>query len=69
MNKYINGKIVKMTEADIQKKEARANNRPNARKNTSNYETRIKELEDMVAKLLGEQEVAEESVVAEDTTQ
>ena len=69
MNKYINGKIVKMTEADIQKKEARANNRPNARKNTSNYETRIKELEDMVAKLLGEQEVAEESIVAEDTTQ
>lgn len=69
MKKYVNGKIIEMTETDIAKRESCINRRPNARKNTSNYETRIKELEDMVAKLLGEQEVAEESVVAEDTTQ
>ena len=55
MKKYINGKIVEMTETDITKRKSRAKNRPNARKNTSDYEVRIKELEDVVAKLLAQQ--------------
>ena len=52
MNKYINGKLVEMTEADIAKREVRANRRPSARKNDSAQEARIKELEHTVATLL-----------------
>lgn len=61
MKKYVNGKIVEMTEADITKRKSRANNRPNARKNASDYEVRIKELEDVVAKLLAQQNTEEAS--------
>lgn len=59
MKKYVNGKIVEMTEADTAKRESRTNNRPNARKNASDYEARIKELEDVVAKLLTQQNTEE----------
>lgn len=54
MKKYVNGKIVEMTEADIVKREARTNRRPNARKNASDYEARVKELESTVAELLAQ---------------
>lgn len=59
MNKYINGKIIKMTEVDIAKRESRINNRPNARKNASDYEARVKELENIVAELLAKQSAEE----------
>ena len=52
MKKYVNGKIVEMTETDIEKRKARISNRPNARKNASDQEQRIKELEATVATLL-----------------
>ena len=52
MKKYVNGKIVEMTETDIEKRKARISNRLNARKNTPDQEQRIKELEATVATLL-----------------
>ena len=52
MKRYINGKIVEMTEADIAKRESRISHRPNSRKNTSDYEARVKELETTVAVLM-----------------
>lgn len=52
MKKYVNGKIVEMTETDIEKRKARISNRPNARKNAPDQEQRIKELEATVATLL-----------------
>lgn len=52
MKKYVNGKIVEMTETDIEKRKARISNRPNARKSTPDQEQRIKELEATVATLL-----------------
>jgi hypothetical protein len=52
MKKYINGKIVEMTEADIAKREARNHNKSNVRKNASAQEARIKELEQIVSTLL-----------------
>jgi uncharacterized protein YceH (UPF0502 family) len=52
MKKYVNGKLYEMTAEDIAKRNARANHRPNARKNTSDYEARVKELENTVAVLL-----------------
>lgn len=55
MKKYVNGKIVEMAEADIAKREARTNRRHNARKNTPDYEARVKELENVVAELLAQQ--------------
>lgn len=54
MKKYVNGKIVEMTEADIVKREARANRRLNAHKNASDYEKRVKELENTIAELLAQ---------------
>ena len=54
MKKYVNGKIVEMTEADIAKREFRISHRPNARKNTPDYEKRVKELENTVAELLAQ---------------
>lgn len=72
MNKYINGKIVEMTDADIAKKESRINHRPNSRKNASEYETRVKKLEATVAELLAQikekeaPEVVEEAVTPEE---
>lgn len=55
MKKYVNGKIVEMTEADIAKRETRTNHRHNARKNIPDYEARVKELENVVAELLAQQ--------------
>lgn len=52
MKKYVNGKIIEMTEADVAKRESRINNRLNARKNASNYESRIKDLENTISTLL-----------------
>ena len=52
MKKYVNGKIIEMTEADVTKRESRINNRLNARKNASDYESRIKELENTISTLL-----------------
>ena len=71
MKKYVNGKIVEMTEADIAKRESRINHRPNSHKNTSDYEARVKELENTVTELLAQikeevPEVAEETVPAEE---
>lgn len=54
MKKYVNGKIVEMTEADIAKRESRIGHRPNSRKDASDYETRVKELENTVAELLAQ---------------
>ena len=59
MKKYVNGKIVEMTEEDINKRNSRIANRPNSRKDTSKYEARVKELEDTVAKLLAQQSAEE----------
>lgn len=59
MKRYINGKIVEMTEVDIAKRESRINHRPNARKNTYDYEAKVKELEEVVAKLLAQQNTKE----------
>jgi hypothetical protein len=41
-----------MTEADIAERESRINNRLNVRKNASDYESRIKELENAISTLL-----------------
>ena len=60
MKKYVNGKVVEMTEADIAKREARANRRPNARKNATDYEARVRELETIVAELLSKQNTTED---------
>lgn len=67
MKKYVNGKIVEMTEADIAKRETRANRRPNAHKNTSNYEKRVKELESTVAELLAQIKEEAPEVIKEET--
>lgn len=74
MKKYVNGKIVEMTEADIAKRESRISHRSNSRKSASDYETRVKELENTVAELLSqikEEEApkfaAEETVAPEET--
>lgn len=67
MKKYVNGKIVEMTEADIVKREARANRRLNAHKNASDYEKRVKELESTVAELLTQIKEKAPEVVKEET--
>lgn len=54
MNKYVNGKLYEMTEADIAKRNACANHRPNTHENASDYEARVKELENTVAELLAQ---------------
>ncbi len=54
MKKYVNGKIIEMTEADIAKRESRISHRPNAHKNAPDYEARVKELENTVAELLAQ---------------
>lgn len=68
MKKYVNGKIVEMTEADISKRESRISCRPNARKNTSDYEARVKELESTVAELLDQIKEEEAPEVVEEET-
>lgn len=68
MKKYVNGKVVEMTEADIANREARANRRPNARNNTSDYEVRVKELENTVTELLAQIKKEEASEVVEKET-
>ena len=52
MNKYVNGKLMKMTEEDINKRNARIANRPDHRKNASDYEAKVKELEETVEMLV-----------------
>ena len=52
MKKYVNGKIVEMTEADIARRESHISRRPNFRKDAFNYEARVKELETTVTVLL-----------------
>ena len=62
MKKYVNGKMVEMTEKDIARRKTRKLNRNSKANNTSN-ETRIKELEKTVADLLiklNESEAAKE---------
>ena len=59
MKKYVNGKIIEMTEIDIKKRESRINNRLNSRNRASNYEAKVKELEEVVAKLLAQQNTKE----------
>lgn len=59
MNKYVNGKLIKMTEEDINKRNSRIANRPNLRKDTSKYEAKVKELEDTVAMLVAKLAEAE----------
>ena len=59
MKKYVNGKIIEMTETDIKKRESRINNRLNSRNRASNYEAKVKELEEVVAKLLAQQNTKE----------
>lgn len=68
MKKYVNGKIIEMTKADISKRESRISRRSNARKNASDYEARVKELENTVAELLTQikKEEAPEAVVPEE---
>ena len=48
MNKYVNGKIVKMTEADVEKAKARRLNRKSRNDSSA---TRIKALEDEIKEL------------------
>ena len=52
MKKYANGQIVDMTEKDIVKFKERAKKRNNEQANNSVYEKRIKDLEQLVEKLL-----------------
>lgn len=52
MRKYVNGKILEMTEADIERAKSRSGKRARPQADTSSYETRIQELEDTVATLL-----------------
>ena len=61
MKKYVNGKLLDMTSEDINRRNARLNNRPNARSKTSDYEARIKELEVTVETLLNKLETPAES--------
>ena len=66
MKKYVNGEIMDMTNEDLNRRNARAKNRPNHHNtNTSDYEARIKELESMVATLVSKLEEPAEPV--EDT--
>lgn len=58
MKKYVNGKILEMTEADIERSKARASAHK-ARTDSSVYEKRIKDLEQMVEKLVAEKESKE----------
>ena len=67
MKKYINGKIVEMTEVDISKREARFSHRQNSRKNILDYEARVKELESTVAELLAQIKEKAPEVVEEET--
>lgn len=60
MKKYVNGKITEMTEADIAKRKSRINNRQNAHNNTSDYEAKVKELEETVKKLMSKLAEAEQ---------
>lgn len=68
MKKYVNGKIMEMTESDVAKRESRIGSRPNAHKNTSDYEKRVKELEDTVAVLLAQIKEVPEAAEEELTT-
>lgn len=68
MKRYVNGKIVEMTEADVAKRKSRIGNRPNSRKNASDYEARVKELENTVAGLLAQIKEEEAPEVAEEET-
>ena len=61
MKKYVNGEIMDMTNEDLNRRNARAKNRPNHHNiNTSDYEARIKELESMVATLVSKLEAPAE---------
>lgn len=51
MRKYVNGKILEITEEDIAKRNRRFGDRTKSRNNTSEYEKRVKELETVVAEL------------------
>lgn len=52
MKKYVNGKIIEMTEADIAKRQSRISHRSGSRNNTAAYETKVKELEETISVLL-----------------
>ena len=58
MKKYVNGKILDMTEADIERSKARANAHK-ARTDSFVYEKRIKDLEQLVEKLVAEKDSKE----------
>ncbi len=62
MKKYVNGKIVDMTEEDIAKAKARTNRYHKPQIDTSDYENRIKELENTIAKLMAKSEEPESEV-------
>ena len=65
MKKYVNGKIVDMTEEDIAKRRARISGKP--QKDISEYENRIKELENTIAKLIANsEEIDTEEVKSEE---
>ena len=55
MKKYVNGQIIDMTEKDIAKSKERAKKHNNDKVNNSIYERRIKDLEQLVEKLLTSQ--------------
>lgn len=61
MKKYVNGKIVDMTEADIARAKARAMKNRESQNTSSHYENRIKELEATVTTLLNKLETSTES--------
>ena len=54
MNKYINGKIMPMTEEDKTKIKARSSKIKKNNSQTSDYESRIKELEEALAALIAQ---------------
>ena len=65
MKKYFNGQIVDMTEKDIAKSKERAKKRNNEQVNNSVYEKRIKDLEQLVEKLLASQAKPEQEQAPE----
>lgn len=65
MKKYINGKIVDMTEADVARIRAHATKRDEIKPSVAKYENRIKELEATVAALLTKVETPTETVEEE----
>ena len=60
MRQFINGKLCEMSEEKVAKMRSYFSNNMTSRKNTSDYENRIKELENTVVELMAKLESAKQ---------